>query len=401
MAAKGVPTNKAAFVRSFPDLSRDDVVDKARAEGLTLTAAYVSQVRHLEKAAGRTSSKTGKAKKTRAAKSTVGRPSASAAYPRHTMEKCIRLPRAILDQNAGRACSREQLAGYLGVGLSGELATEISSAGKYGFLEAEGTLQKPTELVRRIIRPQSDTDEVTGYQDALLKAPQFGDVYKHFRGERLPERQFFENSLVDTFSVPREKVSEFIDIFIANAKTARVLEEEHGKQRLVDVGAAAAATPSSLTKAARAANVTSGDTCFVMMPFADPLGKHYELIYKPAIEKAKLSAVRADSDIFGTGKIIDQILVGISGAKVLVAELTGRNPNVFYELGVAHALKKPVVLVSADEQDVPFDVKHIRVITYDKHDPFWGDKLITKVAENIVSALQNPTEAILLLPGMS
>ena len=128
---------------------------------------------------------------------------------------------------------------------------------------------------------------------------------------------------------------------------------------------------------------------------------YYELMYKPAIEKAKLTAVRADSEIFGTGKIIDQILLGITRAKVLLAELTGRNPNVFYELGVAHALKKPVVLVSADEQDVPFDVKHIRVITYDKHEPFWGDNLITKVAENIVSALSNPAEAILAVPAAS
>ena len=46
---------------------------------------------------------------------------------------------------------------------------------------------------------------------------------------------------------------------------------------------------------------------------------------------------------------------------MLVAELTSRNPNVFYELGIAHALKKPVVLVSATEDDVPFDVRHIRV----------------------------------------
>ena len=81
-------------------------------------------------------------------------------------------------------------------------------------------------------------------------------------------------------------------------------------------------------------------------------------------------------------------------AKVLVAELTSRNPNVFYELGVAHALKKPVVLVSAHETDVPFDLLHIRVIYYDVNDPFWGTKLIEKVAENILSAIQNPEEAV-------
>lgn len=53
-----------------------------------------------------------------------------------------------------------------------------------------------------------------------------------------------------------------------------------------------------------------------------------------------------------------------------------------------------MVLVSANEQDVPFDLKHIRVIYYDMNDPFWGQKLLTKVAENILSAITNPEEAI-------
>jgi hypothetical protein len=57
-------------------------------------------------------------------------------------------------------------------------------------------------------------------------------------------------------------------------------------------------------------------------------------------------------------------------------------------------MKKPVVLVSAREEDVPFDLQHIRVIYYDTSDPFWGNKLIEKVAENILSAIQNPEEAV-------
>lgn len=91
---------------------------------------------------------------------------------------------------------------------------------------------------------------------------------------------------------------------------------------------------------------------------------------------------------------MNQIWSGIKAAKVLVAELTTKNSNVFYELGLAHALKKPVVLISSNEQDVPFDLQHIRVIYYNVNDPFWGQKLLEKVAENILSALKNPEEAI-------
>lgn len=79
---------------------------------------------------------------------------------------------------------------------------------------------------------------------------------------------------------------------------------------------------------------------------------------------------------------------------MLVVELTTRNPNVFYELGLAHALQKPVVLVSSNEPDVPFDPQHIRVIYYNRDDPFGGQKLLDKVAEDILSALKNPEEAI-------
>src|SRR5690606_31311793 len=209
--------------------------------------------------------------------------------------------------------------------------------------------------------------------EAVLNAPVVSEVYKHYRGENLPDRKFFENALIDTFKIPVEKLSEFIEIFIDSLKKAKLIEDVGEKQRIIDisseVGSPIIDTNSEIKKLSKAAAVSSSDTCFVMMPFGAPLGDYYSKIYEPAIEKAGLKAVRADDDIFGTGKIIDQIWSGINAAKVLIAELTTRNANVFYELGLAHALKKPVVLVCSNEQDVPFDLKHIRVIYYDMHDP--------------------------------
>jgi hypothetical protein len=57
-------------------------------------------------------------------------------------------------------------------------------------------------------------------------------------------------------------------------------------------------------------------------------------------------------------------------------------------------LSRPVVLVSSNQEDVPFDLRHIRVILYDQQDPFWGQKLIDKVADNITSAIKDPEDAI-------
>ncbi len=330
-----------------------------------------------------------------------GSSSISSNYPRHTIDKALRLPRAIIEQNAGKDTTDSDAASYIGItNIRGAFNVEIGSALKYGLLERPSSgYIKPTELAKQILRPQSPDDELKGLRTAILNAPIISDVYKHYRGENLPDRKFFENALIDTFKIPVEKLSEFIEIFTASLEQAKLIEQLGDKQRIIDISSEANSpivdTQSELRKLSKAAAVSSSDTCFVMMPFGAPLGEYYNKIYEPAIEKAGLKAVRADDDIFGTGKIIDQIWSGINAAKVLIAELTTRNPNVFYELGLAHALRKPVVLVCSNEQDVPFDLKHIRVIYYDVHDPFWGTKLIDKVAENILSAISNPAEALL------
>lgn len=321
------------------------------------------------------------------------------AYPRHSLEDALRVPRTILDQNAGKQCSDDQAAVFLGLkSAAGPFAVEISSSLKYGFLTRPASKHiEVSDLGRQILRPKSKEDAIIGFQNALLNAPVISDVYKHYRGENLPDQQFFDNALEDNFGIPADKLSEFKAIFLASLRSAKLIDEEEGRMRVLDaaaVGDSNAASSDYIDKLSTGVKIDSSDSCFVMMPFASPIGDYYNAVYKPAIEKAKLKPVRADNEIFGAGKIMDQVWTGINAAKVLVAELTTKNPNVFYELGIAHALKKPVVLVSSNGDDVPFDLKHIRVIYYDKNDPFWGQKLLNKVAENIVSALKNPEEAI-------
>lgn len=333
------------------------------------------------------------------AKAKTKEKSPPAKYPRHSVEKSLRIPKAILEQNAGKPCTVKESAGFLGVGSAGPYQVEVSSGIKYGFLERPDPGKiAVTERAKRILRPQDPQDKLEGLREAVVNAPVLSDVYGHYRGENLPDTQFFHNALVDSFGVPSDKVGEFEEVFLESLRTAELLTEVDGKARIVDVSKGSTVTGTSsatLKKLEKSVKVDAGDSCFVMMPFAPPHGDYYAKIYKPAIEKAGLRPVRADAEIFGTGKIIDQIWSGINAAKVLVAELTTRNPNVFYELGLAHALEKPVVLVSSNEDDIPFDLKHIRVIYYDMTDPFWGGKLLDKVAENILSAIENPEEAVL------
>lgn len=321
-----------------------------------------------------------------------------ASYPRHNVTEALRIPQAIIEQNAGRECTDNQAAQYVNATLHGNLRMEVSSAIKYGWLERpKPGWVKPTDAVKKALRPQEPTDRTESLRAAVLQAPQLGDVYQHYRGENLPDSTFFDNALVDNFHIPQDKLSEFKEIFTESLRQADLIEERDGRIRLIDVSQMPAfqqQAGEALKRLEASVEVEENASCFVMMPFAPPHGNYYEAIYKPAIVKAGLKPMRADNEIFGTGKVMDQIYRGIKSAKVLVAELTTRNANVFYELGVAHALEKPVVLVTGSEHDVPFDIRHIRVIHYDVTDPKWGDKLVEKVAEHILSAIKNPEEAI-------
>lgn len=90
---------------------------------------------------------------------------------------------------------------------------------------------------------------------------------------------------------------------------------------------------------------TVRNICFVIMPFGGWSDDYFSSIYHPAITEAGLKAHRAD-DLFRPSAIVSDIWAFIKISKVLLADLTAKNPNVFYELGLAHALAKPVVLVS-------------------------------------------------------
>ena len=138
---------------------------------------------------------------------------------------------------------------------------------------------------------------------------------------------------------------------------------------------------------------TAVDTSFVISPFGEPFDTYFSHIIKPALEDCSLYAIRGDS-LYRPTTIVDDIWQGIREAKLLIAELTDRNPNVFYELGLAHAISKPVILISKSIDDVPFDLRSIRVLVYDKDHPDWGNKLRLSLTKAIKEVLQNPTSAI-------
>ena len=106
--------------------------------------------------------------------------------------------------------------------------------------------------------------------------------------------------------------------------------------------------------------------CFVIMPFAPQFNEVYETI-REALEGPDISfnCTRAD-EIDGGGHIIEDILREIGEAEIVVADLTGRNANVFYELGIVQMVKDvdKVILITQDADSIPFDVRVFRCIPY-------------------------------------
>ncbi|GJL75172.1 hypothetical protein [Nitrosomonas sp.] len=105
--------------------------------------------------------------------------------------------------------------------------------------------------------------------------------------------------------------------------------------------------------------------CFVIMPFAPEFKGIWEVI-RDTLQSEELNFICRRADDFRAPNILETILKGISQAEFVIADLTGANSNVFYELGIAHCAKDSnnVILLTQDMDFVPFDLRHLRCITY-------------------------------------
>ena len=124
---------------------------------------------------------------------------------------------------------------------------------------------------------------------------------------------------------------------------------------------------------------------FIVMQFTDEFNALYKEVIQPTCEKFGYECVRADN-IYTNGQIIEDIAKSIEEAAVIIADITPNNPNVFYEVGYSHGIKKPTILLSDKTREkLPFDVSGFRTLFYEN--TIGGKSLIeerlTKHLENI------------------
>lgn len=344
------------------------------------------------------------------AKKSLRRPAAAATvkgtpwtFPKHTLEDAIRLAKSIEDKNAGNPMRADMLAHAVGFNQPSDWRFQdlLKAARMYGLVSGAG--QKATISLEKIghdiVAPSSPQQRKEALREAFHNVEAFKNVDDFYKGKRIPEDEYFLNTLTRDFGIARDRVEKFAEIFSANLQFLRSFDvsTETEPRPTVSEVEAGGGQPEGLTRVARQAKEPRVrqflDTCFVMMPFGQWYDRYYQDIYIPAIRDAGFEPVRAD-ELFSTGSVVEQIWEQIEKSKLLLADLTDKNANVFYELGLAHAARKPVVFTAGKVDDVPFDLRHLRVIVYEVREPQWADKLQRLITDYLRNAAKDPARSI-------
>ena len=118
------------------------------------------------------------------------------------------------------------------------------------------------------------------------------------------------------------------------------------------------------------------------MQFSTPYNELYDEVIAPICDQSKIKAIRADQ-IYGPEIIIADIMKQINESKIVIAEISSANPNVYYEIGYAQAMGKPIILIAEQGTKPPFDVSPFRILFYENSIP--GKK---RVEEGLKKHLQ-------------
>lgn len=128
---------------------------------------------------------------------------------------------------------------------------------------------------------------------------------------------------------------------------------------------------------------------FVVMQFSSPFNELYNDVIKNVCKKFKLDVVRAD-ETYGPGIILTDIVKQINESRLIIAEISNPNPNVFYEVGYSHALNKPTILIAESNTKLPFDVSPFRTLFYENS--ISGKKIIEEGLEKHIQAVLSEIE---------
>ena len=290
-------------------------------------------------------------------------------FPNHTIEESTQIAFSLKEYNAGNPWSPSDIANVLGGSHKSNSFFYLSAASRaYGFTTGtrDAKIIELTALGRKYIYATSLEEEYDCIYEAFTNIKILNEVYEYYKGDNLPDKKYLSNTLESNFNLDPQFHDEFIQLYTDNLAFLNKHSKNIETRNFPDVF-----TPNASKEEK---NLNRKRELFVIMPFSEktdlyPKGFFAEMfssLIVPAASEANYiakTANKAGSDIIQS-TIVNQII----SADLILADLTEHNPNVLFELGLAIAFEKKVVLIRAKGTKPIFDVDNLlRVFDYDSN----------------------------------
>jgi nucleoside 2-deoxyribosyltransferase len=271
------------------------------------------------------------------------------------------------DNQGGKSLAELEydLAQALGKPSAILLPKETSEMGMYLRMRSVG--QPPADTLRQHQFWQRLTQKGDAYHfsDEADLITQFAQILRRWAGDSTPslqppsEQEFTPSTNINVETLA-EKVAQRVDAI--QQKRA----EDLAKQA-VKLNEALRLLPGELVFGKPSTGKQFKSDIFMIMPFAASFSGIYQDIIKPLVGDLKLTITRGDEFNSTRGVIMEDVWAALNACRFVIAEISGGNDNVFYELGIAHTLNKPAILITQSKtpDEIPFDVRHLRYIRYE------------------------------------
>ena len=309
-------------------------------------------------------------------------------YPVMTFEDALALGRGIVQHGAGQPIVRTTLLTKLKLANNAATKNLITTSGKYGITKgAHDAEQIELTPVGKLAADDSvpvRTRIKARFDLSIEEVGFFSRLYDKYKGGKMPAHEVMRDALQDVDIADR---AQCVDLFIGNAKFVGLLKTKEGAEHLVTIEqliAELSITGSAIVgSTATSADLSDTETpaldgaedfdkvCFYIAPIGtddSPQRQHSDSILAsfitPCMSESKLKVVRADK-IAKPGMISAHIIEYILKSRLVIADLSFHNPNVFYELCLRHVTGKPTIHIIRDNEDIPFDVNNFSTIKID------------------------------------
>lgn len=344
---------------------------------------------------------------------------AKRTFPACAFEDAIEIAVAIQKYAAGQKVRRLTLFDQIGKAPdSGPSRSMVTNARNYGLIKGNYGSE---HLELTVDGAAATADDAAPRERAVALAKlavqsiqPFNVVYERFVNNKVPSHAVLGDAMKEA-GVAESLVDEAVDTFVVNAKYSSLLQTLSGAERFITVEHLLDSLPTipaernarlpATDDGQKRALITSADanfatTCFYITPIGSSESaerQHSDLflgsIVEPAVEQFDMKVVRADA-IEKPGLITKQVIEFLLKSRLVIADLSYHNPNVFYELAIRHAARLPTVQITRSADKLPFDVNQNRTVHIDTETIYTLvpklDTYKSQIASQIRRALDDP-----------